>query len=218
MRDVLIVLNPRRIAECLSAIESLPIDKVWVRNMSEPQIVDCWSTIVALLEPYEWAWIVSDDACPRPHALEALRELAADGYPVVTGYSNLDRENMLVNLVRRPLGPNSTKDAFDLLELAWVMESKGEVIQTYFAGFSLTGMSVDMWEAYPYGLEEGGYSADYNLSKRLEEDGISIVAHRDAFVWHTKEVWCEPDQELRKQLWVGVRPPEIVLEPLAVPA
>jgi hypothetical protein len=212
LRDVLIVLNPRRIPYCLKPLNDLWVDKLWLRNMTEPQIAAAWPDILDRISGYDWAWIQSDDGIARPHALDSLYGLALEGHPVVTGYSNLDQNDTRVNLCKTPLGVPCTREAFNLMTLHDVLSHESEVVPTWFAGFSLTGMSLDNWAKYPYQLEEGGMSADYNLSKRLELDGVPIVAHRDALVWHVKEQWSQADTDHVKRLYVGVEPPSIDLE------
>lgn len=214
MNDVLIVLNPRRIPECMEAIESLDVRRLWIQNMYEADIVRDWHQVLELLDGFDWAWIVSDDAVPTQEALDNVRELA--GYhPVVTGYSNLDVESPFVNICKEPLGPQSTPDAFLFFTHAELRELPSEVVTTTFVGFSLTGMSVDYWRRYPYGLEPEGWSADYNLSKRLAADNVRMVAHRDAFVYHVKERWNAPDADPVKRLRINELPAGLVLEEAA---
>lgn len=210
-RDVLIVLNPRRIDECLKAISELPIDKLWVRNYSEKDIQEAWGEIVAKLEGYESAFIVSDDAMPRPYALALLRE-ALEHVPVVTGYSNLSSTDYRVNLASAPLREPMGIASYDLYSLKEVMEWPETLLPTYFAGFSLTGMATDLWRTYPYQVELGGWGGDFSLSKRLARADVPIFAHRDAFVWHVKEAWSQLDQEPRKRLLVGEEPRALELE------
>lgn len=215
MNDVLIVLNPRRIPECLAAIEELDIPKVWVQNMYEADVERNWGDVLEQLDGFDWAWLISDDCVPTQDALDAVRELA--GYhPVVTGYCNLDMTSDLVNVCRDPLGPQSTKDAFSFYTHDELRHWPSEALTTTFVGFALTGMSVDFWAKYPYRLEPEGWSADYNLSKRLAADNIRMVCHRDAFVLHVKERWSAPDQDPVKRLRIGELPAGIVYE--AAPA
>lgn len=216
--DVLIVLNPRHIDECLDAIRALPIDRLWLSHMTELEIERRWTAeALPLLEGYARAFIISDDAIPRPHALEALRRTLDEGHPVVTGYCNLASDDFRTNLTRAPLLPRISKESYDLLTVAEVMESPSPLVPTYYTGFCLTGMPLDLWRRYPYVTEKlgaDGCAADYSLSRRLTDDGVPIVAHRDAFVWHVKERWSENDQDPRKRLLVGELPAEIRLESL----
>jgi hypothetical protein len=212
--DCLLILNPRRIDECVAALGSLPIDKLWVRNMSEPQIVTVWPHVLDRARMYDRLFLISDDALPRPFHLTMLQGLLDDGHPVVTGYSNLALNDFRVNLTKSPLGPISTPEAYDLYTLGEVMAWPTVEVPTTVTGFSLTGMSRSLWTRYPFRVEpETGAQSDFNLSKRLAVDGVPIVAHRDAFIWHVKEDWLGIDQAPRKQLRIGYEPPGMELEP-----
>ena len=48
-KPLLIVMNPRRIPECVDAINALSIDKVWVKNYTERELVD----VIAWEEKYQ---------------------------------------------------------------------------------------------------------------------------------------------------------------------
>lgn len=214
-KDILIVLNPRRIEECLAAINALSISKLWIRNHSELEIQEAWPEIERMLEGFENAFIISDDAIPRPHALAFLRRALGPERPVVTGYSNLSETDFRVNLTKTPVEERISADSYDLYTLKEIQEHPDSLVRTYFTGFSLTGMSLEMWKRYPYRVETDGardMAADYNLSKRLNRDEVPIYAHREAFVWHTKEVWSQNDQEPRKRLLVGVEPKSMEIE------
>lgn len=186
--------------------------------MSELDIEDRWTEVLEAGREYERWFIVSDDAVPRRFPLAVVQHLL-DDHPVVTGYSNLSRDDMRVNLSPdrlvkdRPGLPLS----YGLLDFESVMTSRSEVFKTTLVGFSLTGMSREMWERFPfqaYGRpgHATGFSSDYSLSKRLQDAGVPIVAAREAFVYHLKEVWNQHDLEPRKRLLVGVEPPSIELE------
>lgn len=215
-RDVLIVLNPRRIAECIAAIGELPIDRLWLSNMTEREIQDQWGQVLPHLDRYERAFIVSDDALPRPHVLKLLQKLLSAKYPVVSAYCNLASDDFRTNLTKTPLRTPISKESYDLYTVGEVMERRDPLVPTFYTGFCLTGMSTDLWRKYPYQVETDGadhMAADFNLSRRLTDDGVPIVAHRDAFIWHVKERWSENDQEDRKKLLIGIEPPAIWPEP-----
>ena len=211
MRDVLVVLNPRRIPEVLEAIEALDIARLWVRNLWMHEIEERWDEIEEAIAEYAWAWILCDDVIPTQEALEAVRELADEGFPVVTGYCNLDAVDPRVLLTRSPLGPRSEVSAYDFYSLREVKYGP-RVIPTTFVNYCLTGMSVEMWRQYPLRNEPEGNAADFNQSRRLAEDGIVAVAHRDAFCWHLKDEWLAPNRDPRKRLLMGSEPSAIELE------
>ena len=211
MRDVLIVLNPRRIPDALEAIEALDIDRLWVRNLWMFEIEARWGEIEETISEYEWAWILCDDVIPTQEALEAVRELAEEGFPVVTGYCNLDATDERVMVTRAPLGPRSKVSAYDFYTLE-EMQAGPRVRATTFLNYCLSGMSVEMWRQYPLQNEPEGNAADFNQSRRLAEDGIEMVTHRDAFCWHLKERWNQPNRDPQKRLLMGSEPSAIELE------
>lgn len=211
MSDVLLVLNPRRIEECLAAIRALDIDKIWIRNLAERQVEARWPEVLELAAGYDRALIVSDDCVPHQPALDHVRGLLDDGHEVASGYCNLGADDMRVNLCPLPY-----PDVHVHMTLAEAQSWPGEVIPTSFVGFALTGMSVEMWARYPYRTTGGGWGADQTLCERLADDGVPVVAHRSAFVWHVKETWSRMDAEPRKRLLVGVEPAVIELEAAGV--
>lgn len=204
---VLVVMNPRRITECIEGIKGCRIDKLWIENTWEREIADRWDEVLDLTAAYERIFLISDDAIPHTYQIEMLSELLDRGHPVVTGYSNLSVADMRVNLTKGPLGDVPTVDAYDFYSLAEIQEFPREVVPTTVVGFSLTGMSREMWTRFPFQVQpESGCQSDYNLAKRLERAGIPMVAHRDVFVWHVKQVWNQGDTDPRKRLLIGVEP------------
>lgn len=214
MKDVLIILNPRRIRLALESFARLDIDRIWIRNLWLTEIEQRWPEVEAALDGYDWAWIVSDDVVVTQASLNAVRDLAAD-HPVVTGYCQVAANDERVHLTRSPLGEQSVADAYDFYTLPEVDEFETVAVPTTFAAFCLTGMSVEMWRTYPFGTEREGHAADFNLCKRLERDGHLIVGHRDAFCLHLKEEWGRPDRDPTMRLWCGDAPSSIDVEVLA---
>lgn len=188
MNDLLIVMNPRKVDVCMAAFDELPVTRLHLIGMTERVIADrAFPRALDLAEAdgVDWVWVVSDDAIVRPHALEAVRELAAE-HPVVTGYSQRTHTDLRVNLTRSPLkAPRPEGWVYDFHELRDIMGSVDPVIRTWFTGMSLTGMSAGMWREYPFdAYGTPGHASDFNLSWRLQEANVPIVAHRDAFCYH----------------------------------
>ena len=211
MRDLLVVMNPRRIEECLQSYRELDIDRLYIRNMSEIDITDAWPEIMEKAEGYDRLIIFSDDAVVRQPALDAVISLLDVGHPVVTGYGNLDMSDFRVNLNKAPLQDQSYPDAYDFYTLGEVWSYPDEAVPTTVVGFALTGMSYELWQRFPFQAHQG---SDWSLSRRLTDAGIPMVAAREGFVWHVKEQWDPPrlDVDPRKRLYVGEEPPELVLE------
>lgn len=210
MRDLLVVLNPRTIRECVSAFNELDIDRLWIRNMTEKQIQDAWPAILDRASNHDRVFVVSDDVIVRPQALEAVRTLEGE---VVTGYCNLSSDDFRVNLTKQPLRTEfPTIEAYDFYSLAEVMEHPAETVPTWFAGMCLTGMSVELWEEFPFQVTSSGAQTDFSLSKRLEAAGIPIAAAREGFCWHVKEQWNRLDREPRKRLFVSGEPAGLITD------
>jgi len=207
--DLLLVLNPRRIEECIQSYQELPIDRLWIRNMSELKITERWPEVLEAARGYERLIIVSDDAVVRPHALTAVQELLDEGHPVVTGYANLDMTDPRVNLNKAPLGEQSVIDEYDFYTLGEIMCWPEKTVPTTVVGFALTGASYELWERFPFQAHLG---SDWSFSKRVTGAGIPMVAAREAYIWHVKEVWNRTDTEPRKRLLVGEEPAAIEFE------
>ena len=94
-------MNPRRIPECVDAINALSIDKVWVKNYTERELVDIIAEIIANAE-HDPIGIISDDARPDQAALDLVVDAYEPG-AVYTGYCNLSEHDYRVNLSTQPL-------------------------------------------------------------------------------------------------------------------
>jgi hypothetical protein len=207
--DLLLILNPRRIDECIQSLRELDIDRLWIRNMSELEIDERWPEVLEAAAGYDRLIIVGDDTIARPHALKAVRALLDEGHPVVTGYGNLDMNDWRVNLNKAPLADQSIADSYDFYTLGEVLAWPEPAVPTTVCGFSLTGMSYELWERFPFQAHLG---SDFSLSKRLTGVGIPMIGAREGFIWHVKELWNRRDQEPRKRLLVGEEPAAIELE------
>lgn len=210
MRDLLLVLNPREIEECLASIRELPIDKLWIRRLREHDIQERWPEILELASDYDRLTMIADDAIVRSHALEAVLSLHAE-HPVVTGYSNLSLTDYRVNLTKTPLGDVPGEDAYNLYDLSEVMAWSEPTLPTFLTGYTLLCMSHAMWQRFPFEVygDWPGWASDFHVSKRLTREGVPIVAAREGFCFHTKEKWNHRDVG-RRELVNG--PAELELE------
>jgi hypothetical protein len=208
MKDLLMILNPRRIEECIASYQDLDIDRLWIKNMSELQIDRRWPEVMEAAEGYDRLLIVSDDAVVRQPALDAVLALL-DEHPVVTGYANLGMGDYRVNLNKTPLAAQGWVDSFNFYTLGEVFSYPAKAVPTTLVGFALTGMSIDLWRRYRFDCDGG---ADFRLSQRLAGKGIPMVGAREGFIWHVKESWGRRDQDPRKRLLVGEEPAAIELE------
>jgi hypothetical protein len=209
VRPLLVIMNPRRIPECMAALEDLPVPKVWVTGYPQSAIPPILSGIV---EGSDFTHYIntSDDVVPSRRALAAVLRLASR-HPVATGYCNLDMESPLVNLTRSPLlDYPPTEGSYDFIRREDVKRYPRVTVPSFFAGMSLTCMTRELWLRFPLsGFTASCWGTDYSLSYRLGRARIPIVAHRAAFVWHVKERWNRTDQAPEKRLLVGKIPPEV---------
>lgn len=203
MNPLLLVLNPRRIPECIEAIERLDIDRAWLTGYTEPQLEEAIPDVLAATD-HDPILVLSDDTIPTQQALDAVLTLwERKRQPAVaTGFCNLDVTSQYVNLTRRPFGSwHSTTDAYDFYTQAEIGDSLLPV-RSWFTGMCLTCMSRDLWERFPFQTYEGR-SSDFMLSRRLQHDNIPILAPTEAMVWHVKERWNLIDQAPDKRLHLG---------------
>jgi len=211
MRPLLLVLNPRRIPECVDAIKSLPIDKVWLQNYTEHQLCDVIPQVLSQSE-HDLIGVVSDDGAPTPQALDAVLSLTRPG-TVITGWCRLDETSDLVNLSTEPLTTSvPCIEAYTNPTADWVYAHPTNEVATYFAGHSLTFMWRDQWDAYPWACHGGepGYASDLALSWRLQQAGVPIIAARDGEHRHVKALWNHLDGTPGRELLIGKEPARVV--------
>lgn len=220
MRPLLFVMNPRRIPECIEAIEDLDVDRCWLTGMTEAHLAPYLNEVVAETS-YDVYLIVSDDCVPTQDALDAVLALLEQGWPVATGYCNLDEGEYahVVNLTKSPLvGFPPNERSYDSFTLAEVAAARMPQVRSWFAGFALTGMSRELWQRYPFKVlheASGGSCSDYSLSWRLQEDDVPIMAPKAGFVRHVKERWNVADSRPEKRLLIGEVDPVVRLEVLS---
>jgi hypothetical protein len=205
------IFHPREIPECMATLRRLPIDKVWLTGYTEAELEGVVPEVIADAKGYTHVLAESDDGIVPPQALAAVLQLLERGHPVVTGYSNLDQIDFRVNLTRSPFRElaYAAADDYDLYHLSDVMAWPEPAVPTYFAAYALTGMSREMWLRYPFQTTGEGWASDWDLSCRLQADGIPIVAAREGFTYHVKEVVGQLDEAPEKRLLVGELEPVV---------
>ena len=214
-RPLLAVMNPRRIPVCLDSIAALDISRVWLKNMSEWDLVPRIAAIVADdAGPVDFThlMLVSDDCEVSQDALGAVLELGAF-HRVATGYCKLDATHDLVNITDKPItGDVPRVDAYSFRTWQAAHTWPSETIPTGFVGMALTCMSRDMWRSFPFGVfgnERRSYASDFHLSRRLRDAGVPMWAARDGEVLHHKTVWNETADH---PLLIGQEPAAVVWE------
>jgi hypothetical protein len=205
---LLIVMNPRRIPECMEAINDLPISKLWLERYTEHEISSILPDLIDECD-YDPIGILSDDGIPSRESLALVLQHYTEG-EVITGYCNLDETSDRVNLSTESLVIKSeaTMDSYTMPSRDYIESHPDERIRSWFAGHCLTFMSRELWQKYPFIALGGGrgMQSDYYMCCRLQEDDVPIYAARGAFVHHVKTRVNEDDYAPGRELLIGVEP------------
>jgi hypothetical protein len=209
----LLILNPRRIPECLISLERLPAPKVWLENYSELELESVIPDVIRATD-FDYYSVVSDDCVVSQDAYEAVLSLRSPEY-VATGYCNLDTLSDHASLITKPLP--ETGENFQVEDYAWmtldeVRNFDSEIVPSFFAGMAFTTMHRDMWTRFPwtvYGRFARGWAADSHLAQRLYASHVRIFAHKWGMIYHTKPNWQLADNSGRRELTVGAIPGRI---------
>lgn len=210
-RPLLLIMNPRRMRECLDSFAALTVPRAYMTGFTERELCSVIPEIIASTD-YTHYVIVSDDTVVPQRAVDAVYA-HLDGHPVVTGWCNLDEQSALCSVVDKPLvGDAPTADSYSFMHWTRVVMHPDDLIRTWFSGMCLTGMAREMWQRYPFSVFQGGngYASDYRLCWRLQQDEVPIMAVREGVVTHVRERWDVPDPDPRKRLYLGNGSVEIV--------
>ena len=84
-----------------------------------------------------------------------------------------------------------------------------DFFQTYFAGWSFTGMSRDVWLKYPFQCSWNGNGTDAQFAIRYFEanDTNNIYSHKESYFLHLKEEETDDNQYLNRNWLVGEEEP-----------
>lgn len=195
-RALLCIMHARQIPECIDSLERLQCDKAWMTGYTDAELGAVHEQLVADTD-YDFYITVSDDCIVTRKALDAVLDLLHAGHPAVTGWCRLHRKSPLVNLSTRPLrGKLPSKAGYSFPRFDEIINDPRPVIPTHFMGFSLTGMTRELWRRFPHRaytqIRASGYSSDFNLCSRLRDAGVPMVAARDGYVEHMKVAGRKP--------------------------
>lgn len=212
MKPLLLIMNPRRIPECLDAIRALKIDKVWLTAMWERELEAPIAKLVEERDDYTHFVIISDDTIPTQDALDLVLA-AAEQTDVAAGYCNLDAIRPYVSLCASPFDPalGSVHEAYDWITREDVEGSGpiGSLMEVFHQGFAFTCMPRAMWQRFPFkvfGEHPRGFASDYVLSLRLQQADVPIHAVRGAFMPHLKPDITRYDRTPGHELLMGAIP------------
>lgn len=207
MNALLCIMNARRIRVCVDAFESLDCDKAWMTGYTMLELASGVHANIVRGTSYDAYVMCSDDCVVTQSAWDAVvRELAA-GHPAVTGYCPLLHNDPLdqVGLCKTPIRTAVRKSSYDWYTKAEVLAHPDDPVPTHFMGMSLTGMTRDMWLRFPHRCytkrNPRGHASDHNLSVRLRDAGVPMVAPKDGWVDHLKA--ARGLRDLRTGDWRG---------------
>lgn len=211
--EVLLIMQPREIPVAIESYKKLNIPKVWFQAFTERQVVEEINKYVQRTN-YDTYYIISDDAIVTDEALSLIRLYANNGFDVVTGWCRLSEQNSLINIVKKPLtrlnGVQAIPADYCLYTEEEIREIPVPIFRTWFSGFVFTGIKRELFLKYPLITNAAtGCQSDFELSYRLQQDGIPIFVVRDASIIHLKK---HQDFSLESNWLVGVRPPQIIEE------
>lgn len=211
MRTLLLIMNPRQIPECVQALEALTIDKAWLSNYTEAELVNVIADTIESTD-YDRYALISDDTSPTQEALDLVLSLHDENPSgVACGWVNVDECSTLTTFNPLPLvGDIPEPSAYSLTPYTELLDLPTTPLRTYFHGMALVTMTRSMWQAYPfdvYGADRGGWASDYHQCIRLQADYVPIVTHKHAYIRHHKAVANQYDHS--RPLLVGKHPQSI---------
>jgi len=213
----LVILNARNLVQFHGAVSELDTPKLWLTGYTEAELADGVFDSAISDTPYDFYVVVSDDAIVRQHALSGVLEALEEGAPVATGYSQRTHSDWVVNVTSGPLRTkHPSAESYDFRLYKEVVSWPEPLVPTWFTGMSLTGMSREMWQKYPFGCftngQESGYASDFHLSRRLQDHKVPIVAVREAFCYHWRTEWQHTNNPEDEVPFVGSVVPSVILE------
>lgn len=207
-------MNPRNIPQTETAFRALKIDKAWFRGYTEEQLN---VEIPQFIDETDYTHYImsSDDLVPTQTALDNVL-IGMQKYNVFTGWCNITPTIKLANVrLRKPPGQGSffslthrvpiLSNITAPLKLRTFPDPKhlpDGFFRVYFAGFSFTSLTRELWKRFPFrALKTGG--SDFLLCERLNDNNIPIYCHKNTYCYHLH--W-------KKDFIIGKVKPSVVLE------
>lgn len=216
---VFMMQHPREIPEVIASVHSVVnIPRVWFKAFVEREVLEAMNNFVAETS-YSHYFVSSDDAIIYKKSFDAcLKYCARDNLDVFTGYCNMhiekppnvlsDVSNIQLNPLRLadPRGP-SVYDYGEWTKLKEVFDKEG-LFRQYLAGMALSCFSRETLLEFPLGVYSNGFAGDHNISYRLQQQGVKIWTHPDAFLLHLRRGW----RPMHDSWKVGKIVPQIIYE------
>jgi hypothetical protein len=213
VNTLLIIMNPRYIPKCMAALRSLRgVDKAWCSYFTELQLEQVIPNLIAGTD-YDRYMVISDDVVPTQEALDKILELH-DQHPTdaACGWVNVDAVSGMSTINPTPLTEClPAAGTYDLMPLEEAEALPLEPLRTYFHGMVFITMTRERWLEFPFQTYRG-FASDLHQSWRLQESGVPIWTHPEAYVFHVKERQNKLDKAPGKELLIGVRCSRVIVE------
>ena len=217
---VLMIMQPRRIDEAINSLkENIDIPKVWFRAYTEPQVMILMNEYIKETN-FSHYIVMSDDGVVSNQAADTILKYGEmTEYDVFTGWMNMHIERdgsfsyistvsqgRLPEILENEKGP-SREEYPAWLPMKWVENQVG-VIRTRMANFAMSIAHREIFLKYPLMTWPNGRDSDHLRSFQLQEDGLKVWTHPDAFIKHLRQGW----KPWRHNWLVGKIEPQTIYE------
>ena len=217
---VLMIMQPRRIDEAINSLkENIDIPKVWFRAYTEPQVMAQMNNYIKETN-FSHYIVMSDDGVVSKEAADTILKYGEKvENDVFTGWMNMHIEpdgsfskistvaqGTLPTISDVSVGPQR-EEYPGWLTIEWVRHQAG-FIQTALANFAMSIAKREMFLNFPLMTWPNGRSSDHHWSFRLQQSGVRIWTHPDAFIKHLRQGWAP----WRHNWLVGNVRPETIYE------
>tara|TARA_Y100001951_G_C11273683_1_gene260426 strand:+ start:657 stop:1328 length:672 start_codon:yes stop_codon:yes gene_type:complete len=217
---IVLIMQPREIEESINSLkENVDIPKVWFRAFTEEQVMHEMNCFIENTN-YSHYIINGDDVIVYKDSMDVILKYAQrDEYEVFTGWMNMyleDDGNLSKSstvqfgefpALKKAKGPQRDEYPPKML-VDEVLNLPKEVIQTSMASFAMSCASRELFLRFPLKTHLNGFSSDHHFSYRLQEAGVKVWTHPDAFIKHLRRGWSP----LKVNWLVDKIEPEIVKE------
>ena len=213
---VMMVMQPRQIWESLGSLKkNVKIPTAWFRAYNERQVVAEMNKFINETS-YSHYIVMGDDGVVSKKAADTILEhLQDERLDVFTGWMNMhlekdgnySKESTIPAFRLGELVPGAQPILYTGLKpisnpshgpvrsdyppwapISWVMEQKG-LIKTNYANFAMSGTRREIFLEYPLGIYPNDTASDHHWSYRLQNAGIQVYTHTDAFIKHLRQGW-----------------------------
>ena len=216
---VLMIMQPRRIPEAINSLnENVDISKVWFRAYTEPQVLAQMNKFIKETNYSHYIVMGDDGVVSKKAANTILKYGEMKEYDVFTGWMNMHLEKD---------GSYSRESTVNVNQLKYWTQTEGPeredyppwvpveevqnhtgIIQISMANFAMTIAERDIFLKFPLQTHINGRASDHHWSYRLQQAGVTVHTHTDAFIKHLRRGWTP-----WKYNWlVGNVNPEIIYE------